>query len=198
MKLLLVRHGEISSNVKKVYAGRSAELLTERGIMQVNEAAQKVQACEVHSLYSSPIERAKQSAGIIGRVICKDFIIDDAFREIEMGPWEGLTEKYVAHKFPDDWKIWNTRPAELNLPGRETLESLLKRSLKGVRNIYERESDKTVVVVSHVAVIRVLLMWDAKQSLNFYKTIEVPNASVFELTIDDIPKLHAITGKESE
>jgi broad specificity phosphatase PhoE len=184
MKLLLIRHGEIPSNINKIYAGTSSEGLTERGLAQAKEIADILLHYKIDALYASPVYRAFQTAQIIGETIGKDVRIDAAFREIEMGPWEGLSEKEVAQTYPKEWQIWMSKPAELKVAGREMLDQLLNRVLKGVRNLYQSGNDKAVVVVTHVAVIRVLLLWHEKKSLNLYKTIHIPNAEVFELNID--------------
>jgi alpha-ribazole phosphatase/probable phosphoglycerate mutase len=184
MNLLMVRHGEIPSNVNKVYAGKSPERLTEKGVYQAKDVTEKLKGFKVHALYSSPIQRARQTAEIIGEKIGEDVLVNEEFREMELGPWEGLSEKDVARMYPEEWRIWQNRPAELKLPERETLGELLKRALTGVRNIFRDITDYNVVIVTHVAIIRVLLLWHAKKSLNLYKSIHVPNAEIFELKMD--------------
>lgn len=184
MKLLLIRHGETLSNVKKVYAGRSHEELTERGVAQAKEVAEKLKGYRLHALYSSPIQRAVQTATIIGERIGKEVIIENSFREMEMGPWEGMSEKDIATLYPREWKIWWSRPALLQLPGRETLEELLKRVLEGIKRICQDVNNETIVVVTHVAMIRVLFLWHENKSLNLYKKINIPNASIFEININ--------------
>ncbi len=187
MNLLLIRHGEIPSNINKLYAGKSTEGLTDKGVCQAKKIAEKLNGFKLYALYSSPIQRALQTAEIIGKEIRKDIMIEDAFREMELGPWEGLSEYDVARVYSVEWAVWQNRPAELKLPGRETLDELLDRVLKGVQNIYRNSTDRNVVIVTHVAVIRVLLLWHAKERLNLYKTIHVPNAEVFEIMIDAYP-----------
>jgi len=187
MKFLLIRHGEIPSNVNKVYAGRSDESLTEKGIQQAEKLAAALKSYTIQALYSSPIKRAFQTAEIIGHSNGLRIQVNDAFREMEMGPWEGLSEEEVALTYMKEWKIWMNRPAELNLSGRETLDQLLKRVLQGVKDIYQTWNGKTVVVVTHVAIIRVLLLWHSNHTLNLYKIIHVPNAEVFELEINSCP-----------
>jgi alpha-ribazole phosphatase/probable phosphoglycerate mutase len=177
----MVRHGEIPSNVKKIYAGTSPEGLTEKGIFQAGEVSVKLKNFTVDAIYASPIHRAVQTAEIISEAIGIDFLVENAFRELELGPWEGLSEDNIEEKYPEKWRTWNTRPAELRLAGRETLQELQERVLKGIQDIYREASDKTVVVVTHVAIIRVLLLWHEEKSLNLYKTIHVPNAKIFEI-----------------
>ena len=178
--MFMVRHGEIPSNIKKIYAGKSPERLTMRGVAQAKEVAGKLKGVNPHALYSSPVMRALQTAEIIGKEIGKSVLVDDAFREMELGPWEGLSEDEIARTYPEEWSTWQSRPAELNLAGRERLSELLERVLRGIHNI--RRERGNIVIVTHVAIIRVLLLWHKKKELNFYKTIHVPNAGVFEIS----------------
>jgi broad specificity phosphatase PhoE len=184
MNLLMVRHGEIPSNVNKVYAGKSPEYLTARGVQQAIQVSEILRNQEIHALYSSPIQRALQTAQIIADATGIELRVDDSFRELEMGPWEGMSESNVARHYPDEWRIWNSRPAELRLPGRETLNELLDRALTGVRNLYRSVSGNNTVIVTHVAIIRVLLLWHANKSMNLYKTIHVPNAEIIQIEPD--------------
>ena len=183
MDLLMIRHGEIPSNINKVYAGRSPEHLTEKGVRQARQVSEKLKSLKIDALYSSPIQRALQTTQILSEDIGVDLEVDDAFRELEMGPWEGLSENDVAKEYPGEWSIWNSDPTKLRLAGRETLDELLGRVLTGVKSIYDKAKDRNVVIVTHVAIIRVLLLWHEKKSLNLYKSIHIPNAEIFEIKI---------------
>lgn len=187
MNLIVLRHGEVPSNLKKVYAGKSPEGLTERGACQAKEVEEKIRSYKVHALYSSPIQRALETAEIIGKKIGLEPVIEKAFREMELGPWEGMSETEIAITYPEEWKIWQSRPTDLKLHGRETLHELLERVLIGVQNIHSDAAN--IVVITHVAIIRVLLLWHAKKSLNLYKTIHIPNAEIFKIRIDTYPCL---------
>jgi len=185
MNLFLIRHGEILSNVKRVYAGRSPEPLTEKGRRQVYETAEELKSLHIDAIYTSPVKRAVETAEIIGGVIGKDYIMVDEFKEMEMGPWEGMAEDEIARRYPVEWDIWLKRPAELILPGRETLHALLKRALKGVKRIVDNRHFQNIIIVTHVAIIRVLLLWYNKKDLNLYRTINIPNGQIFKLEVPD-------------
>ncbi len=184
MKMLLVRHGEILSNIKKVYSGRSNEELTDRGAAQAVDISKKLKNYNIDAIYSSPMKRTLQTAGIIGEALKQNVRSDESFQELKMGPWEGLSEDNVAQTYPEEWKMWLKKPADLRLVGRETLDELLERVLMGIRKIYQKSSDETVLIVTHVAIIRVLLLWHSGKSLNLYKSIDVPNAIVHEVEIN--------------
>lgn len=182
MIFYLVRHGEIESNIKKVYAGWSEEPLTENGVRQAEEAGKVLTGKGIGALYCSPLKRAFQTAEIIGGIIGKEPIPDDSFKEIKLGPWEGLSEGEVARRFPEEWQIWNTRPGDLKLDGRETLKALQERVLEGVfgRRLTQMDAELRAVVVTHVAIIRVLMLYSEGRDLNEYKKVPVPgNGEVF-------------------
>lgn len=180
----MIRHGEIPANRKKIYAGKSAEGLSEHGKQQAHNIARLIKNYNVDILYSSPVRRAVQTAELIGVEISKKVHIADDFAEMELGPWEGLSEKDISRRHVKEWEIWMSRPAELKLPGRETLEELLDRVLRGIEIICQSNHNK-VVIVTHVAIIRVALLWYTHKNLNLYKTIHVPNAEIFRLEVDN-------------
>lgn len=182
MKWFLVRHGEIASNLKRVYAGRSDELLTETGIRQAEAAGRKLLNHRVEAVYASPLRRTIQTAKIIGKIIGTTPIIEDCFIEQRLGPWEGLQEAVVASLFPGEWEIWNKSPADLCLPGRETLHDLQRRVLEGIRRIGNVRNRQSVAVVTHVSIIRVLILHARGMDLNAYRTIPIPeNAAIMSL-----------------
>jgi len=184
MKCYFIRHGEIESNRKKIYAGWSEEALTSRGESQAEEVAKDLISCEIDRIYTSPLKRAHQTAEIIGNVLGKSPIIEESFKELRLGLWQGMHEDEVARQYPEEWRLWNTRPAELVLGGRETLHEMLDRVLAGLRKIKLKQNCTAVLVVTHLALIRVLLLHTQKMDLNLYRTISVPNAKIFEIEID--------------
>jgi broad specificity phosphatase PhoE len=194
MKLILVRHGEIDANVNKVYAGRSGDPLNETGRSQALAAARQLINKDVVAIYCSPLRRTLETATIIGDHIARTPKAVESFNELLMGPWEGLSEAQVAERYPDELAIWSVRPAELRIPGRETLQELQQRALAGVREIQHGVADiDCVAVVTHVAVIRVLLLWTKGRNLNDYKQVHVPNAAPIEI---DLPPFE-IAGKQN-
>jgi broad specificity phosphatase PhoE len=184
MNWYFIRHGQIASNLKKVYSGRSDEALTETGRDQVRQASSQLAEIDIAAIYSSPLMRTLQTADIIVHELDWNLPInsDDSFNELKMGPWEGLPEADVAHGFPDEWAIWNNLPAELQMDGRETLEQLQSRVLSGMRVIQQAHPTRSVLIVTHVAIIRVVSLFANKQDLNSYKMVPVDNAKVFSFT----------------
>ncbi len=98
-----------------------------------------------------------------------------------MGAWEGKSEGEVQQLFPSEWQTWNTRPAELSMVGRETLGMVLGRALKGLGAIQAENGQGSALIVSHVAVIRVLMLHWQDLDLNLYRTLPIPHGKIFPL-----------------
>ena len=98
-----------------------------------------------------------------------------------MGPWEGMAESEVEKRFPREWAIWNNNPVELSLDGRETLQALQSRVMQGIQAIRQNSGYESVLVATHVAIIRVVTLLAEGKDLNDYKSVKVENAKVFNL-----------------
>ena len=181
-----MRHGQIESNLREVYAGWNEEGLTHDGIQQAAKAGRELRGRGVTAIFSSPLKRAIQTAEIIGEALEKKPVPDESFKELRLGPWEGMSEGDISRGYSEEWKLWNTRPAELVLGGRETLDELLDRVLDGLARLWKRVGNTRIVVVTHVAIVRVLVLKCEKKSLNLYKTINVPNGKVFEIHPEEL------------
>ncbi len=181
MRWYLARHGEIPANIKNIYAGRSPEPLTANGRLQAKGMAEELALLGVEEIYCSPVARGVETAEIIGAYLGKKPVLEPAFAEIGLGPWEGKSESEVQREFPREWQIWNTRPRELVMPGRETLDGLLRRVLKGLTKIRGQNGQSSVLIVSHVAIIRVLLLHWQGRDLNLYRTVPIPHGKIFSL-----------------
>lgn len=184
MQIILIRHGEIQSNLNHFYSGRSAEPLTERGIEQAREVATRLQGREVEAVYSSPLRRTMETAKIISAALGRDVCPEDALNEMIMGPWERRTEEDIAREYPNEWALWNSRPADLAIPGRETLADLERRIVALFRRLL-RHHQGTVVLVTHFAIVRVALLHLRGEDLNRYKSIHVPNCEPVEVEVTD-------------
>ncbi len=180
--IYLIRHGEILSNKDDVYAGWSGEELTEQGRASAQNLGKEAKDWSIEAIYTSPIRRAVQTAEIINSYLGKELFTEDGLKEIKMGPWEGLRIGDVEERFPEDFKTWQTRPGDLRVEGRETLEELQRRTVTAVMKIFKAHSG-AVLAVTHVAIIRVLFLYYNYRPLNDYKKIDVPNLSVFKLTL---------------
>lgn len=186
MKFIFIRHGEIDSNTRHIYSGRSQESLNDSGVAQAIRVARSLKNQGITHLYCGPLPRVIETAEHISAETGVKLVKMDAFNELAMGPWEGLSEEEVAKQFPEDWRIWNTTPSALVLQCRETLAQLQKRAIAGLAEVITRSPGaQNICVVSHVAVIRVIQLFAEQRALDEYKRLLVPNATPIILDINE-------------
>lgn len=185
MNWYFLRHGQINSNLNKVYSGRSDEPLNATGMEQAVQAAELVSSKSIDRVISSPLARAGQTATIVASAINLKVNFDQAFNEMVFGPWEGLSEARVKQQYPLEWTLWNSRPDRLKLRRRETLEQLQARVIAGMRHIEAEGQGKNILVVSHVAVIRVVALYAQGLPLSEYKSIAVDNCQLLPISISE-------------
>ncbi|MCL4367349.1 histidine phosphatase family protein [Patescibacteria group bacterium] len=82
MEILLVRHGETEANVKKMHQ-YSHESLSTEGLRQAEILAKRLINYEIGAILSSPYQRTKQTAEIIGKHLGKEVEYDDLLRELK-------------------------------------------------------------------------------------------------------------------
>lgn len=183
MRCYLIRHGEILSNIKKMYAGLSEESLTAKGEEQARLLANHLEGRGIRLIYCSPLTRAVETAEILKHHLGLDVIVEKELREIIVGPLEGLSYEQIIARFPEVWKTWCEAPADLRLEGMEPLEEVQKRVLALMGQWLKKHDGETIAAVSHMGVLRCTLLYSSKRPLNDYRKIDIPNAAAlcFEL-----------------
>lgn len=183
-EIYIARHGITESNKRKIYMGPSDEGLAPEGRVQTENLGGAIQYLGINRIYSSPVRRALETARIISQILKIPVEIENGLAEMNLGAWTGLTEEEVSTKFPSDYHLWNTRPAELVLPERETLKEVQERALKAINYVNRKSDGSSVLIVTHVAIVRCLIIYFQHLDINLYRTIDVPNLSVFRLQLD--------------
>ncbi len=174
LRTYLARHGETESNRSRRYAGRNKDRLTPEGRQQILNLARVLGGENIASIWTSPIVRAVESAGLISQELWIPLEEDPRLAEMLMGPWEGLTETEVERTYPLEYDLWNTAPHCLDMKGRETLSRLVLRVMAVVEDASRRSHP--VLLMTHVAPIRVATLSVLGLDLNLYKRLVVPNA----------------------
>lgn len=151
MKIYYVRHGQTDWNLaKKMQGGGTEKELNSTGIEQANETRKELENVKYDIIICSPMYRAKQTAEIINNGKDIQTIIDERIRERKLGELEG-------HEITDEIenKIWDY---DLNyqIPNGENLHDFEKRILDFLEDIKKKYSDKTVLIVAHGGVAKVI------------------------------------------
>lgn len=159
MQIILVRHGETMANKAQLVLGTSDVPLTELGRGQAKAAAKKISLMEPSPtiLFSSPYQRAKETAGYISNVIGLNPIFIDGLKEMNSGEMEGIKASEMDDKYPEYMKNWRRDHSTARPPGGETLEEVHSRAWKSILDIFNEYDESLVVVVAHLFPIQGIL-----------------------------------------
>ena len=155
--LYLVRHGQTAWNKEEIFRGRTDVPLDETGLKQAELAGEYFKGLEIHGIYSSPLARAWQTAQKIAsrhshQVQPLEGIIDMSF-----GNWEGHPHEEIRKMDPETYRLWREEPHRARLPGGESLDEVRVRAMAAVEEVIQANSGKTLVLVSHRVVNKVLV-----------------------------------------
>ena len=127
MKLYIIRHGETEWNTEEVFRGRKDVPLNEAGLSQAELTGAFLADKGVDAVYSSPLVRATQTAQAICRATGAHLTLDDAFVDMDFGPWEGHALADVRRRYPAEFEVWRRAPHRFRMTGAETLAQVLRR-----------------------------------------------------------------------
>lgn len=189
IKLYLIRHGQSEWNKLGKVQGQINTSLTDLGKTQAKAIGNRLLDEGIDIIYASDLNRAFDTASIIGQEINKPVIASEPIREINFGVWEGLTGIEIREKYKDEHNIWLNDPESMKLDGAETLEVLKDRVMKWINPIIDEGSDKNIVIVSHSATLKVLLLGLLDIPLVHYKNITISNVGLNIIECRDYNKV---------
>ena len=181
--LYLIRHGVIRSNLEDVYAGRSPESLTDDGVVQAEQLGGVIEDWGIQAIYSSPLRRTLQTAQILNRYCKADLSIDGDLNEIDLGRWTGLSKPEVSARYPAEYRVWVSNPEQFREDGIENLGQVQHRVLRAAGRFMQPDQPQTAAFVTHAVAVKLLVLHYRGLPMNLYHKIEVPNLSVYQVTL---------------
>ncbi len=156
--VILVRHGETEWNVLHRFQGLSDVPLNDTGRQQAGFAANGLRDVKLDVIYTSPLQRAAETAEIIrgGRNI--PIYPSEGLKEMGVGEWEGLLVSEIDKKYPGQYDIWRTAPTRIRLKGGELFTDTQQRAWKTFWEIVKKHEGKNVLIVSHMMCISSILL----------------------------------------
>ncbi len=174
-EILLVRHAQTDWNVEKRIMGAQPVALNARGVLQAYKLAEFLRSHPIQALYSSPHERALQTAAVIAKGRELSVIPEIQLREIEHGKWVGKT--FAEIRALPGYKPYYESP-EISMG--EVGESLLQVQERGVQFVesLRRQDPGPYVLVSHADWIKCVLMHYLRMPLIHLSKFRIDNASI--------------------
>lgn len=154
--IFLARHGETDHNRHRRFQGHLPVALNELGRRQAAELARSARAQGVRALWSSPLARARETAGIVAAATGLEPRVDDRLAEADAGDWTGRLFADVRAEDPDRFDALFAGDPAFGFPGGESFAEQAKRVLAAFEDIAAC-AERPALVVGHAIGIRIVL-----------------------------------------
>jgi broad specificity phosphatase PhoE len=155
--IYLVRHGQTAWNREEIFRGRTDVPLDEAGVRQAELAAKYFEGMEIHRIYSSPLSRAWETAQKISQLHNLKVEHLEGIIDLSFGNWEGHSHEDIRINDKETYRLWREEPHRVRLPGGESLDDVRVRAMASLEEVIRNHSGKTLVLVSHRVVNKVLI-----------------------------------------
>ncbi len=176
MTLYVVRHGRTEYNEKHLFCGRTDVPLSDIGRAQLPSLAEAARGYGLDAIFSSPLRRAVETAEAVAAVTGLPVITDDRLVERDFGKFEG-------QPFDTD----EDRDARGNFafryPGGESNFDVAARVYPFLDWLRENYRDKTVMIVSHGFVCRIIRTWCLDMTDEEFYSLRHPNTGVLRYDV---------------
>lgn len=184
-RLLVVRHGETDWNRQQRFQGQIDVPLNATGMAQAARVAERLAADRHDALFSSDLQRARETAAPLGAAWRMPPLALSGFREQNFGVLEGLDVPTIQARHPDLWQRWLEHRADFALPGGESLRQFHARVMAAVRELAAAHAGARLAVVTHGGVLDMLWRTANALPLQGPRECPIPNAGLNRVRVRD-------------
>jgi broad specificity phosphatase PhoE len=182
-RVVLIRHGETDWNVEGRYQGQADPPLNLNGLAQANELAQRLIPVGLQVLYTSPLQRASQTARAIAARLDIPLYTDPRLMEIHQGDWQTRLRSEIENLYPDLFRKWESEPWQVTPPMGESLRQVQARVTEFVNETLKRHPDTCLGLVSHRIPIALIKMRYQALDPDIVRTLHLPNVHFEEISV---------------
>ncbi|MCX7667132.1 MAG: histidine phosphatase family protein, partial [Gemmataceae bacterium] len=141
--LYLIRHAATLANLRKpalLQGRRSDPPLAPIGVRQAELTRDFLAIRPLEAIYSSPLQRAKQTAEIIAQPhqLAVHAVAD--LTECDVGRWEGRSWEDIKATEPELYHAYHENPAETGYAGGENFQHVHERVSRAIREIVRKQA----------------------------------------------------------
>lgn len=177
MRFYCVRHGETEWNREGRFQGRTDIPLNSTGSRQADMVGKALASINIDKVWSSDLCRAGETAGRIAFHHGLGVLEASGITEISHGEWEGKTAVEIEDAWPGMLEEWHRTPQDITMPGGENLEMVRQRAVSSLSSIISG-GGRNVVIVSHDALLKVLLCYWLDCPLSSFWRFQLGNCSI--------------------
>lgn len=179
----LIRHATNDFVGKSIVGWTPGVSLNAEGRAQAERLAWKLLGRGITRLYSSPLERALETAGPIAEALGLRVEVHDALGEVRYGEWTG--KRFDELERDPRWRLFNHYRSGTRAPGGELMLESQARIVNELECLRVRHPAETIAAVSHADIIRAALVYYAGIPIDLHQRLEISPASFSILTLAD-------------
>ena len=184
--VLLIRHGENEYVKKGRLAGRLPGVhLNEKGRAQAQALAERLTGAPIKAIYSSPMERAVETAEPIAKALNLELSLRPGLIETDYGEWQDKTLKGLGRL--KLWRVVQVAPSLARFPQGESFAEAQHRICRELEALCQQHDAKDLIVcVSHADPIKLAVAYYLGLPLDNFQRLGVSPASVSALHIGEM------------
>lgn len=167
---------------QRIQGGLSDPALSRLGQQQVRLLAERLEAEQLRTIYTSPLLRAFQTAEMISDRTKVSIRQLHDLKELCLGRWEGKTIGQIKNEDNLLYQRWLKSPSRVKIPGAEQIPSFKKRVVGVFQSIIKSGPNGPIAVVTHGGVIiQLLCHLLGVQFDRFFLTTRIDNCSISQI-----------------
>jgi probable phosphoglycerate mutase len=184
--ILLVRHGENNYVKKNILAGRLPEVhLNEKGRSQAQAVAEKLKSLPIKAVYSSPLERAMETAEPLAKALGLEIVQRPGLIELEIGEWQGQPLKSLQKL--KAWRKVQGNPSRFRFPGGETFLDTQHRICSELEALAALHQPKEIIAcISHADPIKLAVAYYLGMPLDHFQRLSVSPGSITAIFLGEM------------
>ena len=172
--IIFLRHGQAENNTKRILAGRTEGVpLTKIGIEQAEQIGKYLKPIDISAIYSSPIERADNTAKIVAESNSIDYKLDERLTELDMGKFTRMPYDEIFAKHGNVFLKFYSNDPIISEHNVETFPHVQKRVMDMLDYIIKKHDQQNVILVTHMDPIKSVIA----------KVMDLKPLALFELII---------------
>jgi probable phosphoglycerate mutase len=181
-RLLLIRHGANDSLKKEMLVGWTPGVhLNQKGQAQAEALARRLAPVEIAAIYTSPLERATETAHIIAAPHELPVVVREGLGEVRFGLWSGESLDKLRRKRL--WRAVQFMPSTMRFPGGESFCEVQARIVAELDALRVKHPRQTIAVVSHADVIKIAVAHYVGLHLDLFQRLVIEPASLTVLAL---------------
>ena len=152
-RLCIVRHGETAWNAEHRVQGQLDVPLNAIGLAQASAAAKVLARESFDVIYSSDLQRARQTAEPAAGALGRKVLLERDLRERHYGIFERMTYAEVKVAHAAEYARFAARDPEFDFVSGESLNAFSRRSLAVLTKIAQAHAGQQVLVFTHGGVL---------------------------------------------